>query len=91
MKNWSPNLKRDVAFSLLAIVVVLGIWSAAWEAPIWQPMVFYGLGIVLLVPAVANGREVGFEPLSNAIVAVISVGVMMIGAISYFVWEMFYH
>lgn len=89
MKNWSPNLKRDVAFALLAIFVVLGIWSPAWEAPTWLTVLFYALGVVFLIPAVKNGREVGFDPLSNAIGAVIAVAVMMIGSISYFVWEMF--
>lgn len=89
MKNWSPNVKRDVAFSLLAVVVALGIWSPAWQAPIWVPVILYGLGVVLLVPAVKNGREVGFDPISNAIVAVLSVSVMMISAISYFIWEFF--
>lgn len=90
MQKLSSNLKRDIAFVGLGIFVVLGIWSPAWAAPLWLTLAFYAVGFVFLIPAVRNGRETGFDPLSNAVVAVLSVAAMMVGAISYFVWEMFF-
>ena len=89
MKNWSPNLKRDLAFLGIAVFVVFGIWGPAWEAPVWVMLVSYLLAVACLVPGVKNGREVGFDSIGNAIIPVASVVLMMIGAIGYFVWEMF--
>lgn len=89
MSNWSPNLKRDLAFVGMTIFVVFGIWGPAWEAPFWVMLVSYLLAAVCLVPAVKNARELGFDSIGQAIVPILSVALMMIGAMGYFVWEMF--
>lgn len=89
MSHWSTNLKRDLAFVGLALFVLLGIWSPAWEAPFWQSALFYLLAIGCLIPAVAYGREIGFESLAVALVPAICIAVMMIGALGHFVWEFF--
>ncbi|MCA9256398.1 MAG: hypothetical protein KDA33_12210 [Phycisphaerales bacterium] len=88
MGNLSLNAKRDLAFVGLAIFVCLGIWSPGWAAPLWQTLTFYGVAVVFLIPALKHGRETGFDPISNAVVPAVAVVLMMLAAISYFVWEL---
>ncbi|MCB9856823.1 MAG: hypothetical protein H6818_14170 [Phycisphaerales bacterium] len=90
MQNLSPNAKRDLSFIGLAVFVSIGIWSPGWQAPIWQTILLYALALVCLFPAIKNAKETGLDPIGNAIVPVISGVLMMLSAISYFLWEMFF-
>ncbi len=89
MKNWSVGMKRDVAFVGLTIFLLLGIWSPAWDAPVWQSLLLYLLAVGCLVPAITYGREIGFDSLALALVPAVCVGVIMFGSLAHFVWEFF--
>ncbi|HPF37094.1 MAG TPA: hypothetical protein P5081_00205 [Phycisphaerae bacterium] len=89
MGNLSLSAKRDLAFVGLAVFTSLGIWSPGWAAPLWQTLTLYGIAFVFLIPALKLGRETGFDPISNAAVPAGAVVLMMLAAISYFVWELF--
>lgn len=90
MQNLSPNAKRDLSFIGLAIFVSIGIWSPGWGAPAWVTILLYVLAAVCLVPAIKNAKETGLDPIGNAIVPAISGALMMLAAIGYFLWEMFF-
>ena len=90
MQNLSPNTRRDLSFIGLAIFVSLGIWSPGWQAPTWQTVTLYVLGIICLIPAIKNARETGLDPIGNALVPALSGALMMIASISYFLWEIFF-
>jgi len=89
MSNWSSNLKRDLAFAGVAVFIVLGIWSPAWSAPVWQTLLFYVFAIACLVPGIKHAYETGMDSLATALIPAICLGVMMFGAIGHFVWEFF--